>query len=265
MSENIDYGQVKGLIHSTETFGAVDGPGIRFVVFVQGCKMRCKYCHNPDTWAMEGNNSVERTVDDVLSEALKYRGYWGKDGGITVSGGEALLQIDFVIALFIKCHELGINTTLDTAAQPYKTNKHVTENIDKLLAVTDLVLLDIKEINPERHKELTGNPNTHILEFARYLSDKRVPMWVRHVLVPGETDFDEDLVELGKFVETLNGVKRFEILPYHTLGETKWQQLGWDYPLAGVKPPTTARVENAKELMHTETYSEYLDRVQAGS
>ncbi|MDR0298046.1 MAG: pyruvate formate lyase-activating protein [Streptococcaceae bacterium] len=261
MTTEIVYGQVTGLIHSTESFGAVDGPGIRFVVFVQGCKMRCKYCHNPDTWAMEGNNSYEATVDEVLEEALKYRDYWGKDGGITVSGGEALLQIDFVNALFHKCHALGINTCLDTAGQPYLTSHHVTELMDELMSVTDLVLLDLKEINPARHKELTGNPNDHILAYANYLSDKGIPMWVRHVLVPGETDFDEDLIALGNFVKTLKNVVKFEILPYHTLGETKWQQLGWDYPLVGVEPPTASRVQNAKNLMHTESYTDYLARI----
>ncbi|MDR0199497.1 MAG: pyruvate formate lyase-activating protein [Streptococcaceae bacterium] len=261
MTEEKDYGSVVGLVHSTESFGAVDGPGIRFVIFVQGCKMRCKYCHNPDTWAMEGNNSYETTVDEILAEALKYRDYWGEDGGITVSGGEALLQVDFVNALFHKCKEIGVNTCLDTAGQPYNVNKHITEMIPELMTVTDLVLMDLKQINPVRHQELTGNPNTHILEFAQYLSDNNIPMWVRHVLVPGETDFDEDLIALGKFVKTLKNVVKFEILPYHTLGETKWRDLGWDYPLAGVEPPTADRVQNAKDLMETESYTEYLNRI----
>lgn len=264
MEEKKKLGEVTGLVHSTETFGSVDGPGIRFVIFMQGCKMRCKYCHNPDTWAMKGNNSTERTVDDVLSEAVRYRDYWGKDGGITVSGGEALLHIDFVTALFTRCHEMGINTCLDTAAQPYQINKKITEKIDKLLTVTDLVLLDIKEINPERHKELTGHDNANILAFASYLSKKQISVWIRHVLVPGESDFDEDLIKLGQFVETLENVMKFEILPYHTLGEIKWQELGWEYPLAGVEPPSGARVANAKKLMHTESYMEYLNRIKSG-
>ncbi|MDR0298473.1 MAG: pyruvate formate lyase-activating protein [Streptococcaceae bacterium] len=257
-----DFNQVTGLINATETFGTVDGPGVRFVVFVQGCRMRCKYCHNPDTWAMKNAQAETRTVEDVLNEARRYQGFWGESGGITVSGGEALLQIDFVTALFTKCKELGIHTTLDTAGQPYKTDPYVTEHLDELLAVTDLVLLDLKEINPDRHKELTANKNDNILEFAQYLSDKGVAMWIRHVLVPGETDYDEDLIELGEFVKTLKNVLKFEILPYHTMGEFKWRELGWKYQLAGVKPPTSARVQNAKELMKTETYQDYLERIR---
>lgn len=257
-----DEKQVTGLIHSTETFGTVDGPGVRFVVFVQGCRMRCKYCHNPDTWAMTNSKATTRTVEDVMEEARRFQGFWGKKGGITVSGGEALLQIDFVTALFKYAHELGIHTTLDTAAQPFNTDPYVTERIDDLLAVTDLVLLDLKEINPERHKTLTGNKVDNILEFAQYLSDHDKAMWIRHVLVPGESDFDEDLVALGEFVKTLKNVLKFEILPYHTMGEFKWRELGWKYQLEGVKPPTKSRVHNAQALMDTESYQDYLERIK---
>lgn len=257
-----DYKQVTGLINSTESFGTVDGPGVRFVIFVQGCRMRCKYCHNPDTWAMKNDRATVRTVEDVMEEALRFRGFWGENGGITVSGGEALLQMDFVTALFKYAKELGIHTTLDTAGQPYMTDDYVTAHIDELLEVTDLVMLDIKEINPERHKKLTANKVDNILDFARYLSDTGKPMWIRHVLVPGESDFDEDLIELGKFVKTLKNVLKFEILPYHTMGEFKWRELGWKYPLLGVKPPTKARVYNAQELMGTESYQDYLERIR---
>ena len=228
----IDYSQVTGLVHSTESFGSVDGPGIRFIVFMQGCKMRCQYCHNPDTWAMESNKAVERTVEDVLDEALRFRHFWGEQGGITVSGGFA-----------------------------YRNTPEYHEVVDKLLAVTDLVLLDIKEIDPEQHKFVTRQPNKNILEFAQYLSDKQVPVWIRHVLVPGLTDFDEHLIKLGEFVKTLKNVDKFEILPYHTMGEFKWRELGIPYPLEGVKPPTADRVKNAKALMHTETYQEYKNRI----
>ncbi|WP_428815905.1 pyruvate formate-lyase-activating protein [Lactococcus lactis] len=263
MSENIDeLKKVTGLIHSTESFGSVDGPGVRFIIFMQGCRMRCKYCHNPDTWALKSDKATERTVEDVMDEALRFRGFWGEKGGITVSGGEALLQIDFVLALFKYAKSLGIHTTLDTAAQPYLTDKYVTEKIDELLDYTDLVLLDIKEINLERHKELTANKNDNILAFAQYLSDRGNAMWVRHVLVPGESDFDEDLVQLGEFVKTLKNVLKFEILPYHTMGEFKWRELGWKYPLEGVKPPTKDRVHNAKEIMNTESYQDYLERIR---
>ncbi|MEE0950278.1 MAG: pyruvate formate-lyase-activating protein [Streptococcus equinus] len=257
----IDYGKVTGMVHSTESFGSVDGPGIRFVIFMQGCKMRCQYCHNPDTWALESNKSRVRTVDDVLAEALRYKHFWGENGGITVSGGEAMLQIDFVTALFIKAKELGIHCTLDTCGFTFRDTPEYHEIVDKLLAVTDLVLLDLKEINPKQHIVVTRQPNTNILAFARYLSDKKIPVWIRHVLVPGLTDFDEDLIELGKFVETLENVDKFEILPYHTLGEFKWHELGIPYSLEGVKPPTKERVQNAKELMHTESYTEYMKRI----
>ena len=170
--ETIDYKKVTGMIHSTESFGSVDGPGIRFIVFMQGCKMRCQYCHNPDTWAMETNNSRERTVEDVLAEALRYKHFWGDTGGITVSGGEALLQIDFVTALFTEAKKMGIHCTLDTCAMPFKNTPEYLEVFDRLLEVTDLVLLDIKEIRDEQHKFVTKHTNKNILECARYLSDK---------------------------------------------------------------------------------------------
>lgn len=258
----IDYKKVTGMVHSTESFGTVDGPGVRFIVFMQGCKMRCQYCHNPDTWEMETNNSRERTVEDVLKEALRYRGFWGKEGGITVSGGEALLQIDFVTALFTEAKKLGIHCTLDTCALPFRDKPEYHEIFDKLLAVTDLVLLDIKAIRNERHITVTSQSNRNIIACAKYLSEKGIPVWIRHVLVPGLTDIDEDLIELGQFVETLSNVNRFEVLPYHTMGEFKWRQLGIPYPLAGVKPPTKERVQNAKNLMKTESYQDYLNRVQ---
>ncbi|MGQ9411718.1 pyruvate formate-lyase-activating protein [Streptococcus pluranimalium] len=258
----IDYSQVTGMVHSTESFGSVDGPGIRFIVFMQGCKMRCQYCHNPDTWQMETNNSQERTVEDVLNEAMKYRHFWGKNGGITVSGGEALLQIDFVTALFHEAKKYGIHCTLDTCALPFRYKPAYHEMFDKLLEVTDLVLLDIKAIRPEKHKIVTGQSNRNILACARYLSDKGKPVWIRHVLVPGLTDVDEELEELGEFVKTLKNVDKFEILPYHTMGEFKWRELGIPYKLEGVKPPTPARVQNAKDIMQTESYTEYLKRMQ---
>lgn len=260
----MEDGKVTGLIHSTESFGSVDGPGIRFIIFMQGCKMRCKFCHNPDTWAMKNNAAVERTVDDCLEEALKYRSFWGDKGGITVSGGEALLQIDFVIALFRKAKSLDIHTTLDTCGQPFNSNPEskIYQKIEELMKYTDLILLDIKEINTIRHKELTGHPNRNILDFAEYLDKKNKPVWIRHVLVPGETDFDEDLIALGKYVQTLGNVLKFEVLPYHTMGELKWREMGWKYPLEGVKPPSKERVENANELLHTKKYQDYLERIK---
>lgn len=259
----IDYKQVTGLVHSTESFGSVDGPGIRFIVFMQGCQMRCQYCHNPDTWAMTNDKATERTAQDVLEEALRYRDFWGQEGGITVSGGEATLQIDFVTALFTLAKEKGVHTTLDTCALTFRETPNYLEKYNKLMAVTDLVLLDIKEINPAQHKIVTGHSNKTILNCARYLSKIGKPVWIRHVLVPGLTDRDEDLLGLGQFVkENLTNVERFEVLPYHTMGEFKWRELGRPYPLEGVKPPTKARVENAKKLMQTESYADYMTRVK---
>jgi pyruvate formate lyase activating enzyme len=206
--------------------------------------------------------ATERTAEDVLNEALRFRMFWGKEGGITVSGGEATIQIDFLIALFTLAKEKGIHTTLDTCALTFRPTERYLEKYNRLMEVTDLVLLDIKEINPEQHRVVTGHSNKTILECARYLSDIGKPVWIRHVLVPNLTDRDEDLIELGKFVKTLNNVERFEVLPYHNLGEFKWRELGRPYPLEGTKPPTRARVENAKALMETETYQEYLNRIK---
>lgn len=206
--------------------------------------------------------ATERTAEDVLNEALRFRMFWGKEGGITVSGGEATIQIDFLIALFTLAKEKGIHTTLDTCALTFRSTERYLEKYNRLMEVTDLVLLDIKEINPEQHRVVTGHSNKTILECARYLSDIGKPVWIRHVLVPNLTDRDEDLIELGKFVKTLNNVERFEVLPYHNLGEFKWRELGRPYPLEGTKPPTRARVENAKALMETETYQEYLNRIK---
>lgn len=264
MSETIDYGKVTGLVHSTESFGSVDGPGVRFVVFMQGCHMRCQYCHNPDTWELVNPAARERTAADVLQEALRYRMFWGKEGGITVSGGEATIQIDFLIALFTLAKEKGIHTTLDTCALTFRNTPRYLEKYSRLMAVTDLVLLDIKEINPDQHRIVTGHSNKTILDCARYLSEIGKPVWIRHVLVPGLTDRDEDLADLGRFVkENLTNVERFEVLPYHNLGEFKWRELGRPYPLEGTKPPTKDRVENAKKLMETETYQDYLNRIKA--
>ncbi|HEL2001858.1 pyruvate formate lyase-activating protein [Streptococcus suis] len=262
MMTEIDYRKVTGLVHSTESFGSVDGPGVRFVVFMQGCHMRCQYCHNPDTWDLVNPSATERTAEDVLNEALRFRMFWGKEGGITVSGGEATIQVDFLIALFTLAKEKGIHTTLDTCALTFRKTERYLEKYSRLMEVTDLVLLDIKEINSDQHRIVTGHSNKTILECARYLSNIGKPVWIRHVLVPGLTDRDEDLVELGKFVKTLKNVERFEVLPYHNLGEFKWRELGRPYPLEGTKPPTKARVENAKALMETETYQDYLNRIK---
>ena len=237
-----------GHIHSTESFGAADGPGVRFIVFMQGCHMRCRYCHNPDTWKMSGGDEV--TADEILKRALRFKPYWGKDGGITISGGEPLLQIDFVIELFKKAKELGINTCIDTAGNPFTKEDPFFSKFEELMKYTDLLLLDLKEINPTRHKDLTGFDNSNIIEMAKYLSEINKPVWIRHVLVPEHSDFDEDLDALGDFIDTLSNVDRVEILPYHTLGKFKWENLGIPYTLESISPPSAERIENAKNRIH---------------
>lgn len=238
---------VKGRIHSTENFGTVDGPGVRFVIFMQGCPMRCKFCHNPDTWDL--TKGEEKTAEELLDEAKRFRSYWGEDGGITVSGGEALLQIDFLTELFRLAKKEGIHTTLDTCGQPFMETKEYLEKFDTLLEYTDLILLDIKHIDAAEHRELTKHDNANILALARYLDKKKKPIWLRHVLVPGITDKNEYLHELGAFIGTLSNIQKLEVLPYHTMGTYKWENLGIPYPLEGVETPTPERVEQAKKIL----------------
>ncbi|MCR4999209.1 MAG: pyruvate formate lyase-activating protein [Lachnospiraceae bacterium] len=238
---------IKGYIHSTESFGSVDGPGVRFLIFLKGCDMRCKYCHNPDTW--EKNCGEEMTADELLEKALRYKSYWRKEGGITVSGGEALLQIDFLIELFEKAKERGINTCLDTCAQPFTREGEFFEKFERLMKSTDLVLLDIKHIDSAEHKELTGHGNENILDCARYLDEIGKPVWIRHVLVPGITDNDDYLKQTRAFIDTLSNVQKVEVLPYHTLGTFKYEEMGIPYRLEGVEPPSAERIANAKEIL----------------
>ncbi|MCR4782340.1 MAG: pyruvate formate lyase-activating protein [Lachnospiraceae bacterium] len=238
---------MNGFVHSIESFGSVDGPGIRFVIFLNGCKMRCQYCHNPDTWKC--NVGDEMSADELIEKALRYRPYWGTEGGITVSGGEALLQIDFVLELFSKAKKMGISTCLDTSANPFSRDDAFIKKFDSLMAVTDLVLLDIKHIDSECHKKLTGQDNANILDCARYLSDINKPVWIRHVLVPEVTDDDNMLRRTREFIDTLKNVERVEVLPYHTLGVFKWEELGIPYKLEGINPPTKERIENAKSIL----------------
>lgn len=244
---------VLGKVHSFETFGAVDGPGIRFVVFLKGCAMRCKYCHNPDTWSAEG--AQDYTAQQLLDKALRYKTYWRDNGGITVSGGEALLQIDFLIEFFTLAKAAGVNTTLDTSGQPFSLDASYLEKFNQLMAVTDLFLLDIKHMDEEVHKNLTGHSNQNILNLAGYLSDHGKDMWIRHVFVPGLTDKEDDLIKLREFVKTLKTVKRFEVLPYHTFGIFKWEKLGIDYSLKDVETPTKEQVEWANKILETGTFS----------
>lgn len=242
---------VQGYVHSLESFGSVDGPGVRYVIFLAGCAMRCQFCHNPDTWNMQ--TGTPYTADELLEKAMRYRSYWGENGGITVSGGEPLLQIDFLIELFRKAKEQGIHTTLDTSGNPFTREEPFFGKFQELMQYTDLFLLDIKQIDDEQHKILTGCTNQNILDLARYLSDEKKPVWIRHVLVPQRSDNDEYLDRLRAFLDTLQNVERVEVLPYHTLGVYKWKELGLSYPLEGIDPPTKERIENAKEKLRTRT------------
>ena len=220
---------ITGRIHSVETFGLVDGPGVRYVLFVQGCAMRCRYCHNPETWPC--TIGEQQTPAQALQKALRYRTYWKNNGGLTVSGGEPLLQIDFVSELFRLAKLQGVHTTLDTAGQPYTT--------------------------PDRHKALTGCDNTPILDMARWMGEHGKAMWIRHVLVPGLTDDEAELREMSDFIKSLGSVRRVEVLPYHTLGLFKWEKLGITYSLDGVQPPSEEAVQRAEELLCIKDYPDF--------
>ena len=209
--------------------------------------MRCQFCHNPDTWKLDGG--TEYTADALLEKALRFKTYWGTDGGITVSGGEPLLQIDFLLELFQKAKQQGVHTVIDTAGNPFTREGEFFRKFQALMEVTDLLLLDLKEINPERHRRLTGQENSNILDLARYLSEIGKPVWIRHVLVPKRSDYEEDLNALRRFLDTLDNVQRVEVLPYHTLGVFKWENLGIPYPLEGISAPTKERVENAERIL----------------
>lgn len=237
----------KGYVHSLESFGSADGPGVRYVIFLSGCNMRCQYCHNPDTWKIGGGK--EYTTDELLKIAMRYRAYWKKEGGITVSGGEPLLQIDFVTELFKKAKKQNIHTAIDTSANPFTREEPFFRKWQELMKYTDLVLLDIKHIDNEKHKELTGHTNENILDMAKALNEIHKPVWIRHVLVPGKTDEDESLQKLSDFLSGMNNIERVDVLPYHTLGTFKWKEMGIPYPLEGISPPSAERVANAKRIL----------------
>ena len=223
---------MQGRIHSLESFGTVDGPCVRFVVFVQGCPMRCAYCHNPDTWAMTGGTMMEPT--EIIEQYERNKGFY-RGGGITVTGGEPLMQVDFLIDLFTLAKAKDIHTCIDSSGIAFNPDSaQFMEKLDHLMTLTDLVMLDIKHIDPEKHKELTAQPNNRILEFAAYLNEKKVDMWIRHVVVPGITDDDKYLEELGYFIGQFTNLKALDVLPYHTMGEVKYQKLGMEYKLKGV-------------------------------
>ena len=234
-----------GRIHSLESLGTVDGPGVRFVVFVQGCPMRCAYCHNPDTWEMNAGTPMEPSY--IIEQYERNISFY-KGGGITVTGGEPLMQVDFLVELFTLAKEKGIHTCIDTSGIAYKTtsNPEWLAKLDKLMTLTDLVMLDIKHIDPEKHKELTSQPNEGILAFAKYLDKKNVDMWIRHVVVPGITDDETFLYQLGYFIGQLKNLKALDVLPYHTMGENKYEKLGMEYKLKGVPPMDKGKLLDKK-------------------
>ncbi len=235
---------MKGNIHSIETFGTVDGPGIRFVIFMQGCPMRCKYCHNPDTWSI--SSAYQYEPKELIDKFLRNKEFY-RHGGITVSGGEPLLQIEFVTELFTLAKEHNINTVLDTSGIVFDENN--TETIDQLIGVTDLVMLDIKQIDEKKHIDLCAHSNKNVLNFAKYLSLKNIPLRIRYVVVPGITDEKEDLIKLGEFLASLKTLKELEILPYHDMGKSKYKNLGIYYPLEFVEPFPKEKVPEIKLII----------------
>jgi pyruvate formate lyase activating enzyme len=233
-----------GRLHSIETFGTLDGPGIRVVLFFQGCPLRCVYCHNRDTWDSRGGRIWQ--VEPLKDFVLRYKPYMEKTGGgVTATGGEPLLQHKFITRLFEALKKEGVHTALDTSGYGD------VDKLQPLFRVTDLVLLDIKAVDPLLHKKLTGRDNAPILAFAQALSQQDIPVWIRHVLVPGLTDAKEDLLALRRLVESLGNVERVELLPYHTMGAYKWNQMGCDYPLQGVPEPTAEQMARAYEILGT--------------
>lgn len=235
--------KIYGNIHSIESCGTVDGPGLRFVVFTQGCPLRCQYCHNPDSWSFDENKKM--SVEDILDEYEGVKEFC--HGGMTVTGGEPMAQMDFVTELFRRAREKDIHTALDTSGIYF--NKDNTAKVDELLKYTSLVLLDIKHIDDEEHKKLTGHSNKKILEFACYLSDKGIPMWVRHVVVPGITFNEKYLTQLGEFLATLKNIKALDVLPYHDMAIPKYENLGIEYPLKGVPPLTKVQAMEARNII----------------
>lgn len=229
-------------IHSFESFGAVDGPGIRFVIFLQGCHLECKYCHNRDTWDI--NSGKYESLDEIFSKVIRYKNYICPNGGVTVTGGEPLLQVKFLIELFKKLKEENIHTCIDTSGMVA-----ITDDIKELLSYTDLVLLDIKHIDDNKCKDLVGRSNKLELEFAKYLSDNNIKMWIRQVIVPGLTDDKEDLLKLKDFINSLKTVDKIELLPYHNIGKFKWKKLGLKYPLEGIRQATDEDINKAKEIL----------------
>lgn len=246
---------VYGQVDSVESFGSVDGPGLRYIIFLKGCPLRCLYCHNPETWG--GKEGEKRSSEEMLQVALRYRPYWKGGGGITVSGGEPLLQMDFVTDLFRRAKAQGVSTCIDTSGAVFSREPAKLQAMNKLLAVTDLLLLDIKHIDSAKHKELTGMGNEHILDFAKYLAEIKKPVWIRHVLVPGINDDEASLRKTGEFVASLGNVQRLEILPYHRMAMHKYEDLGIAYQIPDIPEPSKEAVAKAQQILNTEAYQGY--------
>ena len=246
----------KGRISATESFGSVDGPGIRFIVFVQGCRYRCQYCHNPETWEREGG--YEATAQEIFRQAWRYRPYWKQTGGITVSGGEPLLQLAFVTELFRIAKAKGVNTVIDTAGEPFTYDEPFFSAFEELLPLTDLFLLDLKQIDDVKHRALTGVSNESALALARFLSERGKRMWIRHVLVPGWTTGEDDLSRLSDFIAGLKTVDRVEVLPYHAMALHKYEELRLPYRLGDTPAPTAEEIARAEEILRVGAYTGYL-------
>ena len=246
----------KGRISTTESFGSVDGPGIRFIVFVQGCRYRCQYCHNPETWEREGG--YEATAEEIFRQAWRYRPYWKQTGGITVSGGEPLLQLAFVTELFRLAKAKGVNTVIDTAGEPFTYDEPFFSAFETLLPLSDLFLLDLKQIDDAKHRALTGTSNESALALARFLSERGKRMWIRHVLVPGWTTGEEDLGRLSEFIAGLKTVDRVEVLPYHAMARHKYEELHLPYRLGDTPAPTAEEIASAEEILRVGEYRGYL-------
>ena len=249
-------GWENGRISATESFGSVDGPGIRFIVFLQGCRYRCLYCHNPETWALTGG--YEAAPEEILRQALRYRPYWKQTGGITVSGGEPLLQIPFVTALFRRAKERGVSTVIDTAGEPFTYDEPFFSAFEELLPLTDLFLLDLKQIDDVKHRALTGVSNESALALAQFLSERGKRMWIRHVLVPGWTTGEDDLSRLSDFIASLKTVDRVEVLPYHAMALHKYEELRLPYRLGDTPAPTAEEIARAEEILRVGEYRGYL-------
>ena len=246
----------KGRISTTESFGSVDGPGIRFIVFVQGCRYRCRYCHNPETWEQEGG--YEATPEEIFRMAWRYRPYWKQTGGITVSGGEPLLQLAFVTELFRMAKAKGVNTAIDTAGEPFTFDEPFFSAFEELLPLTDLFLLDLKHIDDDVHRALTGVSNASALALAQFLAERGKRMWIRHVLVPGWTAGEDDLRRLSDFIASLKTVDRVEVLPYHAMALHKYEELRLPYRLGDTPAPTAEEIACAEEILRVGEYTGYL-------